>query len=674
VRGHTLTRGRRLCAGVAVGLALTLSACAPDRSGGRVIVLGIDGLDPLAIDLMLSEGRLPHFAKLRLEGAYGRLQSAAPLLSPIIWTTIATGKRPSEHRIGHFVAVNQSTGDQMPVTSRMRGVKALWNIFSEAGKSVGVVGWWATWPAETVHGTIVSDHTCYHFLFDRGGSGAADPTGVISPPERMNEISKLVRRPDDVKPDELLRYANIAPNELGEPFRFDDDLSELKWALATARSYGDIGVHLWTSEHPDLLMVYIEGVDSASHLFGHLFRAKDLAGELAAQQQRYGSTVEHMYELADEIVGRYLELVDSDTTLVVLSDHGFQLGTLQNDPSKTRDMRRVSERFHRMEGVLYIYGRDAKPATRIEGATLLDVTPSLLALAGLAPAKDMPGRVLTDALRTSVPEPVASYEASPSAENRESAAADSAPVDGAILDRLRALGYSDTTSPVGDRNLASLAFNAGRYAEAAEAYRKLIADKPDDGALHASLAGALGAIGDYDGALAELEEAEKLSPLNPEIYHNRGVLRERQGRTQDAIEQYRRAVRYSPEYEPSRTALKRLTGSADATAPRTDAERLASAIAERAGGAARRGDYAAAMHELDEAERIAPQYALVHQYRANVAFLMGDRARAIEALKKALEIEPDNALYAANLRQLESSSAASPSAPPRGGEATGPLR
>ena len=151
----------------ALGLLLALSLLTGCRapSQGRVIVLGLDGLDPDAVDLLLSEGQLPNFAKLRREGAYGRLASE-PMLSPILWTTIATGKSPAEHRITHFVATNPKTGAEIPVTSQMRRVKALWNVLSEQGRRVGVVGWWATWPAETVNGAIVSDHTCYHFLLE----------------------------------------------------------------------------------------------------------------------------------------------------------------------------------------------------------------------------------------------------------------------------------------------------------------------------------------------------------------------------------------------------------------------------------------------------------------------------------------------------------------------------
>ena len=60
---------------------------------------------------------------------------------------------------------------------------------------------------------------------------------------------------------------------------------------------------------------------------------------------------------------------------------------------------------------------------------------------------------------------------------------------------------------------------------------------------------------------------------------------------------------------------------------------------------------------LDDAERLAPRFALVHQYRSNVAFLMGDRAGAIAALRKALDIEPDNALFRTNLQRLEQGAA-----------------
>jgi tetratricopeptide (TPR) repeat protein len=263
----------------------------------------------------------------------------------------------------------------------------------------------------------------------------------------------------------------------------------------------------------------------------------------------------------------------------------------------------------------------------------------------------MPGRVLTEALTIPAPaRAVSSYE---HGGQMAASAQHDGSVDPAILERLRSLGYLDTQSPKGDRNLAAVHFQAGRFDEAVRAYAELAKTNPEDGAVHASYAGALGALGRFDEALVELDLAIALEPLNPEPYHNRGVIFEKQGKRDAAVREYQTALRYNPQYEASRTALTRLTGSAQGGEILGAAERQAAALAERAGQAARRGDYQAAMQDLDEAERIAPRFARVHQYRANVAFLMGDRERAVLALRKALEIEPDNALFRTNLQRLE---------------------
>jgi len=635
----------------AVLLFLLLAACTPTPERDRVVVLGLDGMDPDTVDLLVSEGTLPNFARLRRHGAFGRLLSSRPILSPIIWTTIATGKAPNEHGIGHFTAVNQKTGEQLPVTSQMRRVQAVWNILSAHERSVAVVGWWATWPAEHVNGSIVSDHTCYHFLFDEGATGDHTAVGVTHPPQLRDALAPLVRRPGDLTAADVADFVDVAPEELDRAFRFDDDLSHFKWALATANTYERIGLHLWERDRPDVLMVYIEGVDSSSHLFGHLFRAGPLAGELAAQQRQFGGTVEAMYQYADALVGRYLDVIDARTTLIVLSDHGFQLGVLPNDPSKLRDMRRVSERFHDLEGILYLYGNHVRPGATIEQPTLLDVAPTLLALQGISPATDMPGRVLAEALDFEPPaRSLASFETGTAT---AAASGADARVDPAILDHLRALGYLDVASTRSDRNLAAIHFEKGEYAASARAYAALVEESPQDGSLRASLAGALGALGRHDEALAQLDQALQLAPLNPEARYNRGVIFERQGKPAAAIDEYRALLRYTPDYQPARDALVRLTGSAAAEpAPANDAERRALRLCKGAGEAARRGDYGEAWTLLDEAASIAPGLAQVHQYRSNVAYLRGDRPAAIAALERALEIEPDNALFRQNLERL----------------------
>ena len=637
----------------ALGLTLLLSTCGGERQP-RVLVLGLDGVDPRVVDLLMSEGKLPSFARLRQQGAYAPLRSRKPLLSPVVWTTIATGRLPEQHGIGHFVTVNAATGGQLPVTSTMRRVRALWNIFSEADRTVEVVGWWATWPPEEVKGVVVSDHLCYHFLLE--GTESPEVGAAVTHPAALEaEIAPHVVRPGDLGLERLSRYARVSAADLARPFSFEDPLGHLRWALATADSYGRIGLDLWRTRRPELAMVYVEAPDTTSHLFGHLFRVEGLAGELLEQQRQYGDTVEQVYWLADEIVGRYIDAMDDRTTLLVMSDHGFQVGQLPDDPSTTRDMRRVSEYYHAEEGILYMYGRGVKRHARIDAPTIVDVAPTILALAGLPAARDMPGRVLVEALvDVGVPERIATYERGERAvASPAGGAAPGDAVDPEILEKLRSLGYLGDSSPRADRNLAALHFQAGRYDEAIAEYRRLIEGAPDDSALHASLSGVLGAAGRLDEALVEARAAIELDPLDVEAYHNLGALLERRGEVAEAVDAYRKAVKYNPRYEPSRKALARLTGSPTGAEPPTGADARATALAEQASQLARRGDYAGALARLDEAGQLAPRLALVAQYRSNVAYLMGDMVGARRALERALELEPDNALFRENLRRLE---------------------
>lgn len=620
----------------------------------RVIVLGLDAVDPDVVDLLIAEGKLPNFERLKREGAYSRLHSPPPLLSPIIWTTIATGKKPSDHGIGHFITDDPETGRPLPVTSDMRRVKALWNIFSERDRKVAVVGWWATWPAETVRGVLVSDHAAYHFLMGQMLNRDSSTAGVTYPEDTLSEIGSLLRQPADVGYDDLAPFIDIDPAELDRPFEFENELSHFRWALAAAETYRDIGLHLWRTERPDLLMVYIEAVDTTSHLFGHLFRQQGLVGELVAQQRRYGRAVEQMYVFADSVVGAYLAQMDERTTLVVVSDHGFKLGELPNDPSRTRDMRRVSEAYHRPEGILFLYGADVRSGVRVDHPETVDIAPTVLSLGGLPVADDLVGRVLDEVVERAAPARIATYE-SPGAKPPRAVRGRDDDVDSALLGRLESLGYIGAGSTSNDRNLANILLREGRFEEAANSFRALAEANPDEATFHAALASALTGLGRYDEALPEFNRALEIDPLEIRAYHNRGWLRELMGDIDGAIEDYRRALRYGGEFGPSERALERLGVGLTGKVPANPAERQAAALLREAAGLMKRGDYDGADERIEKARVLAPDAAVVYQYEANVAYLKGDRKRAARALERAIEIDPDSALFRENLRKLRES-------------------
>jgi len=626
-------------------------ACLPETAPpSRVLVLGLDGLDAEVVDQLISEGKMPNLARMRSDGAYGVLQSDLPMLSPILWTTMATGRTPDEHGIGSFTVEHSQEGSKEPVSSTMRRTDAVWNIASKNGRRVGVVGWWATWPPETVDGVIVSDHTCYHFLFGEGQSGAVRTEGAIYPPERATELEELIRRPTDVTYEEISRYVSIGEEEFNRPFDFADDVSHLRWALATADSYSRIGRRIWEEDHPELLMVYIEGTDSVSHLFGHLFRAGNLAGDLAEQQRRYGRAVEEIYFYADRIVGEYLELMDEQTTLVVLSDHGFKLGELHNDPTVTTSMRRVSDDFHDLDGILYLAGSGVRAGAEINGARQADIAPTILQLLGLPASEEMNGRVLVEALTIDHPLPrVDSYDTG-SGTGVDAEGDDT--IRREMIAHLEALGYLDASDeePVVSRATADMLLRGGRFSEAAEAFSTLVEADPSNASLHLNLAIALSNLGRDDEALDELDRASELEPTDPKVSFARGLILERRGDQAGAVEMYRTTLRYDGNNQAARDGLKRITGSGRLYDPQNEVERKASRLALTAARKARQGDYEAASQLLDEAEALSPDLPFVHQYRANVAYLKGDMDAAIAAWERALELEPGNAVVEKNLQ------------------------
>ena len=126
-----------------------LSACFQERSeAGRapVFVFGIDGATWKILEPMIKAGELPNLAQHYDSGMRGVLRSRAPAISPVSWTTIFTGRLPSQHGVESW-KTSQSTH---------RRVKALWNISSDAGLSTNVFNVPSTWPPERINGVMMS--------------------------------------------------------------------------------------------------------------------------------------------------------------------------------------------------------------------------------------------------------------------------------------------------------------------------------------------------------------------------------------------------------------------------------------------------------------------------------------------------------------------------------------
>ena len=233
-----------------------------------IVIVGIDGADWLTIDRLVARGELPAFARLKARGRTGVMRATPPLLSPILWTTIATGRRPEDHRVLDFM-VDLPAGGQAPITSSERRVAALWNVFSERERSVAVVGWLATWPAETVRGTIVSDRVAMRLA---DAASAPDPRAWF-PAARARELGALLVRPQQLTRDDLAAYVPLSAAELETTQQalaaprtalYKNPLAHLAVTVAAVRSHARLAESLLKPRQPDLLMVYLDGVDALS--------------------------------------------------------------------------------------------------------------------------------------------------------------------------------------------------------------------------------------------------------------------------------------------------------------------------------------------------------------------------------------------------------------------------
>lgn len=135
----------------------------------RVIVLGLDGLDPRRCERLMDAGRLPHFARLRETGAFARLATTCPPLSPVAWSSFATGVNPGKHNIFDFLnrdlrtLLPELSSSRLETTARgrasfrlLRRSKPFWNLLGEHGVFSTILRVPITFPPEPFRGLCLA--------------------------------------------------------------------------------------------------------------------------------------------------------------------------------------------------------------------------------------------------------------------------------------------------------------------------------------------------------------------------------------------------------------------------------------------------------------------------------------------------------------------------------------
>ena len=365
------------------------------EGGARpVIWIGLDGLDWEILDRLSRAGKMPHWTRLVSTGWSSRITSFVPILSPIVWTTVATGVSPKEHGILDFQEVDPKTGQKVPISGRSRRVPAVWNLASSAGKTVGVVGWWATHPAEEVNGFFVTDHAS-PILYDR-----LPLSGVAWPAALEGGVAQVIARDGRVPPAELARFVNVPAGEIDQALAsgegMENPIVALSRILGATRVSHRAARDLYDRHLPDLTMLYLEGTDEIGHVFGSEAPPR-LSCTPEGDFARYGRAVDEYYAVIDRILGQWMRRAEEDrATLIVQSDHGFKWGADRSCERSSLNWSTAAY-WHRLDGVFAAWGERVRPGKSAAKLSMFDPAPTVLALLGLAADRRMPGRAVSDA-------------------------------------------------------------------------------------------------------------------------------------------------------------------------------------------------------------------------------------------------------------------------------------
>jgi len=383
-------------------------------TGLKVLLVGIDGATYRVLDPLLDREELPVLASLIERGSRGTLASVPPMLSPALWTEILTGKRREVHGITDFV-VPVGPGRRL-VEAGDRRCLALWNIASACGLTSGMIGFWATWPAEPVRGFVVSDRAARGRFTE--WLGASRESALTWPPELMEELTPLLVDPLSRDLSDLAALVPLAPENRAELLAVEKPIfghpwSVLAFAFRAQRSYENIALYLLPREQPDLSGVFLVANDPVSHTFWHQREPAAFSLAETDASRRLARVFEGISRHNDAFLGELLGRLDESTVMILVSDHGFQAsGVLPRSFPAERFQELRAEALargqvavgqsgmHHEEGVLIAAGGPVKRGAVVR-ANLADVTPTILHLLGLPVGRDMKGRVLEELLEES---------------------------------------------------------------------------------------------------------------------------------------------------------------------------------------------------------------------------------------------------------------------------------
>ncbi len=266
----------------------------------KVVIIGLDGGSLRTLKPWILAGHLPNLRDLIECGASGPLTSIVPPETATAWSSFMTGKNPGKHGIFGFTAKEKGTGRIVPVSAESRTGKAFWNLLSDAGKQVLVLNVPTTYPPHPVNGVMISG-----FLTPKG------KRDFVSPPSLLEEIEERF----GPYPLYMRTYFSANLSEANAE-RF---LQELHEELETKF---EVLHYLMDRTPSDLVTFHLWGTDRVQHDLWNVIDEEHPSYE-EEFAGKYRHRIVEYFTAVDAQIGKLRERLDEDTTLVIMSDHGF---------------------------------------------------------------------------------------------------------------------------------------------------------------------------------------------------------------------------------------------------------------------------------------------------------------------------------------------------------------
>lgn len=527
----------------------------------KVLLIGWDAADWKVIHPLLDAGLMPSLQKLIEGGVMGKMATLDPPLSPMLWTSIATGKRPYKHGIHGFTEPTPGNKGIRPIYNSNRKCKAIWNILTQENKKCHVVGWWPSHPAEPINGTMISNF--YQRAEMRPNRKWELVQGTVHPAEKSDFFAGLRVHPNELTSAHIQPFV---PDFEKVDQANDGRLQAIAKNIADSSTIHCAATYLMEHEPWDFMAVYFDAIDHFCHGFMK-FHPPHRDHIPIQDYELYKNVVASAYQFHDMLLGRYMELADEDTTIMLISDHGFHPGS--NRPVAIPKEPTGPAIEHSPYGIVVMNGPGIKSDDVLMGASLLDVTPTLLHLFGLPMGQDMDGKILTQAFETERPvASIESWENVPGQDGRHAEETLQSDEDMQTeLQQLIDLGYIADPGPdlalaikntvnENNFNLARAYLNGQQWAEGIELLEKLHEENPNILRFATYLVNAYQVVGKYKPARKVVDHIRSLIDReSPQMDLLEGTLLLAEQRPVKALELFKKVEKEAGEQPQLRLRL-----------------------------------------------------------------------------------------------------------------------